>query len=120
MAHIGSGNWYRIGVKETTEDNLPLDIRPLARQGLLKPGGTFTSRWRRGQCERGWIQGIVFVKLVLLQYRVCRRGEEWKEIKQTVWLTWTPCHYGGQRPWWRCPGCDRRVAVLYGAGKWFL
>jgi hypothetical protein len=51
---------------------------------------------------------------------VRRRGEPWEEIKQTIWLTWTSCHYGGQRPWWRCPGCDRRVAVLYGAGERFL
>jgi hypothetical protein len=29
-------------------------------------------------------------------------------------------HYGGQRPWFRCPGCQRRVAVLCGYDTLFL
>jgi hypothetical protein len=35
-----------------------------------------------------------------------------------VRLEWTPCNYGGQRPWFLSPvrGCSRRVAVLYGGG----
>jgi len=24
----------------------------------------------------------------------------------------TPCHLGGSRPWWRCPRCGRRAALL--------
>ena len=33
-----------------------------------------------------------------------------------VAIQWTPCHYGGSRPWFVCPakGCGRRVAILYG------
>jgi hypothetical protein len=26
----------------------------------------------------------------------------------------TPCRYGGTRPWFRCPWCHRRCALLYG------
>ena len=31
-------------------------------------------------------------------------------------LEWTPCNFGGERPWFICPGegCGRRVAILYG------
>lgn len=31
-------------------------------------------------------------------------------------LQWTPCSFGGSRPWFVCPGegCGRRVAILYG------
>ncbi|PLS86916.1 MAG: hypothetical protein CYG60_04715 [Actinobacteria bacterium] len=31
-------------------------------------------------------------------------------------LSWTRCNFGGQRPWFSCPGsgCGRRVAILYG------
>jgi hypothetical protein len=45
----------------------------------------------------------------------------WQEIEEPVALTWTPCHYGGQRPWFRCPGwgCGRRVAKLYLGGGYF-
>ena len=37
-------------------------------------------------------------------------------MNYAVWLDWTPCTYGGQRAWWRCPAvrCGRRVAVLFG------
>jgi hypothetical protein len=30
-----------------------------------------------------------------------------------IQLDYTSCHLGGQRPWWLCPGCARRVAILY-------
>ena len=37
-------------------------------------------------------------------------------------IEWTPCNFGGERPWFVCPevSCGRRVAVLYGPGKYFL
>ena len=37
-------------------------------------------------------------------------------------MKWTACNFGGERPWFVCPGatCGRRVAVLYGPGKYFL
>lgn len=47
-------------------------------------------------------------------------------MKESVPLTWTACNFGGMRPWFLCPGvvnnvaCGRRVAVLYGLGKYFL
>lgn len=28
-------------------------------------------------------------------------------------VEWTPCRFGGSRPWWRCPGCGRRCASLF-------
>lgn len=35
-----------------------------------------------------------------------------------VEVTTTPCNYGGNRYWWHCPKCSKRVAVLYCAGKY--
>jgi hypothetical protein len=46
-------------------------------------------------------------------------------VEQRVPITWTPCRFGGRRPWFVCPAssggryCGRRVAVLYGAGELF-
>ena len=60
---------------------------------------------------------------VILTYRH-RSGPsgKWKGVREPVALTWTACNFGGERPWFICPGagCGRRVAVLYGPGRYFL
>jgi len=64
---------------------------------------------------------VALPERVELRYRV-RQGGEWQDVTETVRLTYTACNYGGRRPWFLCSGagCGRRVAVLYGAGKYFL
>jgi hypothetical protein len=49
-------------------------------------------------------------------------GGEWEDVQETVALSWTACNLGGERPWFICSGagCGRRVAVLYGLGRYFL
>lgn len=53
-------------------------------------------------------------------------GEEWENIREPINITWTACNFGGERPWFMCPGvvngvvCGRRVAVFYGPGGYFL
>jgi len=60
---------------------------------------------------------------VILTYRH-RSGPsgEWEEVRELVPLSWTACNFGGERPWFLCPGtgCGRRVAILYGPGCYFL
>ncbi len=62
---------------------------------------------------------------LVLSYR-SKSGGEWEDVKEPVPLEWTPCNFGGERPWFVCPGvvngvaCSRRVAILYGPGKYFL
>ena len=43
-------------------------------------------------------------------------------MHEPVSLDWTACNFGGERPWFICPDvrCGRRVAVLYGPGRYFL
>jgi hypothetical protein len=37
----------------------------------------------------------------------------------TVQVEWTPCRFGGERSWFRCPRCDtRRGRLHYVAGAW--
>ncbi len=40
-------------------------------------------------------------------------------VEGVAQLVWTPCNFGGFRPWFVCPGegCGRRVAILYGPGQ---
>lgn len=35
-----------------------------------------------------------------------------------VRLAWTPCHYGGARPWFLCPRCYRRAGRLFYGDGW--
>ena len=41
------------------------------------------------------------------------------ERTQSILVTRTRCRFGGSRPWFRCPECSRRVAVLYHRGGRF-
>jgi len=62
-----------------------------------------------------------------LRYQVGPVGcqpNETPGLIEPIILVWTPCHYGGRRPWFRCPGiirpCARRVGILYATGAYFL
>jgi hypothetical protein len=84
-------------------------------------------RWLRGDRETGSIRGFVYQEWVVLSYSH-RRGPsgEWEDVEEPVPLEWTPCNFGGVRPWFIYPGvmngvrCGRRVAILYGPRKYFL
>ena len=53
---------------------------------------------------------------MLLSYRFKSTGEI---IEQRVQTQTSPCHLGGQRHWFACPRCSKRVAVLYAPGRYF-
>jgi hypothetical protein len=54
-----------------------------------------------------------------LTYSYSREGQPTELIRQAVLLETTPCTLGGGRPWFCCPTCSRRVAVIYGKGRLF-
>ena len=127
MGGEGSGNWYRFDKKTTTGECHSVDVRYLHKEGLLTPGCSFSLRWSRGEREtgsiRGAVQGSDRPERVLLLYRHrSDSGDEWEDVHEPVSLDWTDCNFGGQRPWFVCPGvgCGRRAAILYGPGKYFL
>jgi hypothetical protein len=127
MGGEGSGNWYRFDKKTTTGECHSLDVRYLHREGLLIPGHSFSLRWSRAGRETGSIGGVVSgdsqPEQITLLYRHRRGpGGEWEDVRECVPLSWTECNFGGERPWFICPGvgCGRRVAVLYGPGRYFL
>jgi len=127
MGGQGSGNWYRTGKKTTTDECHRVDVWYLHREGLLTPGHWFSLRWSRAGKETGSIAGSVEgnhrLERVLFLYRHRRGpGNEWESVHEPVSLDWTACHFGGARPWFICPGagCGRRVAILYGEGRYFL
>lgn len=117
MGGMGSGRRCQYG-KDTTEGSRPLDIRKLHRAGFLKPGRLFGWQWTINDRPVADIDFRVEVHSVVLLYRHRSRGNtEWQDVEQAISLDRTSCAFGGTRPWWLCPSCGRRVAVLYGPGK---
>lgn len=102
MGGVGSGPSFRYDVPKRWVERYPhVDIRELRRQGQLQgvtpdPGGSLEISWTVGE------QTV---------------GEQ--KVRQSIALAWTACHYGGHRPWLVCPGCGRRVVVVYRAGPDF-
>jgi hypothetical protein len=78
--------------------------------------------WTRNGEAAGSITGETLSGLVFFRYRMCSNGGEWESVEQPTPLDWTSCRYGGQRPWFRCPGagCGRRAVKLYTGGRYFL
>lgn len=116
MGGLGSGRYYW-SCKTTLEDYEALDIRLWHRKKLLAPCNEFTCTWSRRGEKIAAIQ--VFVKntnAVLLSYRHRDAEYNWTDHNYPIQIVWSPCNYGGTRPWFLCPvlGCNRRVAVLYG------
>jgi hypothetical protein len=126
MGGLGSGSWYRWNKKAVAEDlrDWRIDVRDWHREGLLRGGDRFSWCWCNADGEKvASIDVSVELEQVRL-YKVQQVGSEWQErdLGEPVRLTWTACRYGGQRPWFVCPGrsCGRRAAVLYFGGRYFL
>jgi hypothetical protein len=127
LGGAGSGRWYRFGTKITVEECCSLDVGVLNRKGVLKPGLSFTASWFGAGREISSIAGIVLgeqrPEVVMLLFARGRGADaEGQRVCEPVELGWTQCNFGGERPWFLCPGigCGRRVAVLHAAGRYFL
>jgi hypothetical protein len=117
MGGYGSGN--RWDSKITTESRYWLDIRRLKKQGLLRPGTMGLLSWSWRDKKTGTIGYMMEADRMVLIYRHRPHGGEWEPV-EAISFDRTPCNYGGFRTWFLCPHCRRRVALIYGAGKYFL
>jgi hypothetical protein len=116
MGGMGSGRRSSYSGKGETADAAPLDIRKLARQGLLTPGHSFSWHWTINDTEVSAISITANLGSVTLAYRRTSTNED---IRQVVAIESTACHLGGERQWFVCQGCSKRVAVIYGVSKYF-
>ena len=110
-SRFGAG---RPGWRRKCEHLLRLDIRELARKGYLRPGSNASWRWSVGGETSGNIRTFTTADQVRLLYAVTTAGGNRQVMDYGAWITRTPGRYGGSRPWFRCPRCGSRRAVLYG------
>lgn len=115
MGGPGSGNHWRRSARPTTDDFPALDVRDLARVGLMHAGCGGRSRWTRHGEEIASIRTQAEEGRLVLAYRQRRAGGTWKDQAYSIPIERTGCHFGGTRAWFLCPvrGCGRRVAILY-------
>ena len=118
MGRHGSGNLHRFDSKTLAEHCHSIDVRQLNRTGCLKPWQRYSWRWQDGS------NIVIETKpgVVELIYSISRNDQPREDVHIEVTLSWSSCNYGGERPWFICPGkgCGRRVAKLYLVGKYFL
>ena len=115
MGGRGSGSFGKLDKKRTVESCRSIDIRKLKREGRLKQGYRGALSWSRNGKPIHSIDYFVSEQGLNLSCRN-RRGEDYI---QTLIIDYTDCHFGGQRPWFFCPQCERRVAIVYSFGGGF-
>lgn len=80
-----------------------LDVREVQRKRMFDENWiTYSNRFK-------WPR---IVGLTMARYRV-RLDLYGHSLPQNIRVSWTRAHLGGERPWFHCPHCDRRVAKLY-------
>lgn len=107
----------RPGWRRKCEQLCGLDIRKLVQRGRLWPGSYFSWHWSCGDEPAGNISIRAANDNVRLIYTWTPYGSEPQSMDYPVWIERTPCRYGGSRPWFTCPRCHSRRAVLYGVAS---
>jgi hypothetical protein len=125
MGGLGSGRPATAG-RSIVEGCRSLDINKLHRRGCLAPGWSGGWQWTIDNRQVAWIGLRAEYQRLRLSYRIRIGGGDWEDVDETVGVVAVPCHLGGTRPYFICPGvvsglpCGRRVGKLHGAGRYFL
>ena len=125
MGGFGSGRTGGDG-RDKVENCTSVDVTLLHKSGCLRDGWTGSWQWTSAGEKLGSITLRAEDDQLHLSYRVRVAGGGWEDIVESVSVRHAPCRYGGVRPYFLCPGvvkgvaCDRRVAKLHLASRYFL
>lgn len=112
----GNGSGRRGGSRDCTGDYRQLDALMLYRKSALADGTCSEISWGKDSLRNAFVHVAAHSNRITLS-SICRsNGVEWVDAECFVEVAWTPCHFGGFRPWFYCPAvsCHRRVRILYG------
>ena len=125
MGGLGSGRQSGSG-RGTVGSCRALDINLLNKAGYIGTRCSGSWQWLRDGERVAWIRVFGEVERLKLVYRSRRAGEEWVDVIEYVEIAQVPCHLGGFRPYFICPGieggvaCRRRAVKIHGSGRYFL
>jgi len=125
MGGFGSGRPSGSG-RDIVEASRSIDVNRLHKTGCLCSGWVGGWQWTREGERVAWINLRANADWLYLSYRVRIGGGDWDDVSEAVRIVRVPCRFGGDRPYFICPGvvngvaCNRRVARLHAAGSYFL
>ena len=96
--------------KPKAEGCYRLDVRRWHREGILQAGRAGSWCWRHPETGAQTASIGYTVRADAVHLTFAAGG---KPMAQHVLILRTRCTYGGARPWFGCPQCGRRVAVLF-------
>ena len=103
--------------RDTCENRPQLDIRALARKGMVTPGGFHYGKRIGSGGQRG---DDDYISVRADFYTAVVNFMQWGEMReQRLDIVRTNCSFGNRRPgrrrpWFKCPQCGKRFAILYG------
>lgn len=117
MGGWGSGRPEKWDRRPTTQRAHAEDVLDWHRGGKLTAGRVIESGHLLGDLLAGPTLRIEVVQeydperpdFLMIYYPRHAPGGRPEEVA----LEWAACPYGGERPWLRCPGCERRSRKLY-------
>lgn len=99
--------------RPTCEDTPAIDIGDWAAGEILVPGASWIINTFKGDEKVGTIRAAIGDDCVTLSFYARDRHGKEHHRRQDVGLTYTMPRFGGRRPWFTCPACERRCALLY-------
>lgn len=119
---------YYYDKKDETNDYRRLSIFRLKKwgyfQGLVSGSVEWSNAWGKNTIGL-FVSTVSENKYARLTYTRTYSDDTKEDFDYNVQLATSPCYYGGVRYWFVCPlvkdgiPCQRRVGILYQAGKYF-
>jgi hypothetical protein len=110
--HLTGKQMPRRWEHHTTDDTLSLDIRVLQRSAQLRRYWSRSVHWTNGHSKSSVGLTVHDGMFATISYADGTGGSHLEVLD----ITWTRPNFGGERPWWKCPKCCRRCAIVYTLG----
>ncbi len=109
MGGLGSG-------RTDYADSKTIEHYPCLSVSNLMSKGIFNShRSRSAYLANATLKLQHFKDTLYLQLRLGHDSSHSTIFQFYIPIVWTPCHFGGERAWFKCPtlGCNKRASKLY-------